>query len=81
MLHIDCEYYPCHTKLEDCTFCYCPIYPCEIKFLGRWINKKTKVWDCSLCNVFHTKRFMNDLRKFMEGTIGKRCRGGKCTNQ
>lgn len=26
-----CQYFPCHeeSKLEDCTYCFCPFYPCK----------------------------------------------------
>ncbi|MDO5851530.1 MAG: precorrin-3B C(17)-methyltransferase, partial [Methanobacteriaceae archaeon] len=24
----DCEYFPCHTYHQNCTFCFCPFYPC-----------------------------------------------------
>nr|WP_269850484.1 cysteine-rich small domain-containing protein [Methanosarcina horonobensis] len=24
-----CEYYPCHFEGQNCTFCFCPFYPCE----------------------------------------------------
>ena len=23
-----CQYYPCHFHNQDCTFCFCPFYPC-----------------------------------------------------
>ncbi|MDP6613031.1 MAG: cysteine-rich small domain-containing protein, partial [Candidatus Hydrothermarchaeota archaeon] len=23
-----CEYYPCHFQGQDCTWCFCPFYPC-----------------------------------------------------
>ena len=52
MIKYKCKYYPCHEDLEDCTYCYCPIYPCKIEELGgKWIKKKT--WDCSDCNIIH----------------------------
>jgi len=24
-----CQHYPCHSLLEDCTWCFCPFYPCN----------------------------------------------------
>lgn len=43
LLGIDkgCKYYSSchHAFLEDCTFCYCPFYPCGDKFTGgKWIK-------------------------------------------
>ena len=49
----DCEYYnKCHKDLEDCTFCYCPFYPCGDAELGKLIDGD--IWDCSDCTVIHT---------------------------
>jgi Zn-finger protein len=57
MIKKDCPYYPCHEKLEDCTFCYCPIYPCKNEMLGKWlISKKKKIWDCSDCTIVHKRK-------------------------
>lgn len=54
MIREKCPYYPCHKGLEDCTYCYCPIYPCKHKEFGEWIGKENgKVWDCSKCLIFH----------------------------
>lgn len=54
-----CKYYPCHSQVEDCTFCYCPFYPCKNpQHGGRMIqSKKTgeSIWDCSLCTFSHKK--------------------------
>jgi threonine-phosphate decarboxylase len=25
----ECNYYPCHFESQDCTFCFCPFYPCQ----------------------------------------------------
>lgn len=59
MLHRDCPYFPCHKRLEDCTYCYCPFYPCKDEALGRWIqNKDGKIWDCSDCTIFHKKEMV-----------------------
>lgn len=32
--HLGCEHYPCHFEGQDCTFCFCPFYPCEDGRLG-----------------------------------------------
>jgi len=57
-----CGSYPCHKKLEDCTFCYCPFYPCNDDTLGKYIGKgKKKVWDCSECTWIHKKDTVDTL--------------------
>jgi Zn-finger protein len=47
-----CEYYPCHYAGQDCTWCFCPFYPCEDEQTGgRWVERKDGglVWGCSKC--------------------------------
>ncbi len=56
----NCDYFPCHDELEDCTFCYCPFYPCNEIDTGGFmkvssINKKT-IWACSSCEFIHKKK-------------------------
>jgi len=34
----------------DCSFCYCPLYPCGNTTLGTWYKG---IWDCSGCDVIH----------------------------
>lgn len=50
-----CEYYPCHYEGQDCSFCYCPFYPCADERLGLYVTNRRgkKVWDCSPCLMFH----------------------------
>jgi threonine-phosphate decarboxylase len=53
---IDCEYYPCHFEGQDCTFCFCPFYPCkEKKTGGEFVQRSTggTVWSCAGCNLMH----------------------------
>jgi histidinol-phosphate aminotransferase len=52
---VDCSYFPCHFQGQDCTFCYCPLYPCGDEKLGRLIvGKKGKnVWTCKDCGWIH----------------------------
>jgi precorrin-3B C17-methyltransferase len=48
-----CEYYPCHSHPQNCTFCYCPFYPCgDPSTGGSWIKEK-KVWSCEGCTWIH----------------------------
>jgi L-threonine-O-3-phosphate decarboxylase len=53
-----CEYYPCHFEGQNCTFCFCPFYPCENeKTGGKWIQSSRggKVWSCVDCHLVHEK--------------------------
>ncbi len=52
----ECKYYPCHFEGQDCSFCFCPFYPCFIYELGM-LKKTTKgyVWSCKECNWIHEK--------------------------
>ncbi|MDP3106071.1 MAG: threonine-phosphate decarboxylase CobD [Candidatus Methanoperedens sp.] len=53
---VDCEYYPCHFEGQDCTFCFCPFYPCEdTRTGGKFIQKSTggTVWSCIGCRLIH----------------------------
>jgi precorrin-3B C17-methyltransferase len=61
-----CKYYPCHFDGQDCTFCFCPFYPCGDDSKGRWIIKKDtneKVWDCSPCRWVHEEEFVGKIIK------------------
>jgi Zn-finger protein len=61
-----CSSYPCHEGLEDCTFCYCPLYPCGNEIYGgKYLTiyqgtEKYKIWDCSGCNWVHKKNFVDE---------------------
>ena len=53
-----CEYYPCHFEGQNCTFCFCPFYPCENERTGgKWIESSRggKVWSCVDCHLVHKK--------------------------
>lgn len=51
--NMECEYYPCHFNGQNCTFCYCPFYPCgDGATGGRWIKDKG-VWSCEGCFWIH----------------------------
>ncbi len=51
-----CEYYPCHFTGQDCTFCFCPFYPCQDENTGgKLIESSTggQVWSCEHCTLLH----------------------------
>lgn len=53
---IDCEYYPCHFEGQDCTFCFCPFYPCRDERTGGELIKRAaggEVWSCATCHIIH----------------------------
>ena len=63
-----CKYYPCHNKdkLQDCTFCYCPFYPCMKKKRGVLLSNG--IWDCSKCTWIHSKSRVDKIfRKIRNG--------------
>ena len=69
-----CKYFPCHTHLEDCTFCYCPFYPCKDRELGQraYSQKQRKyVWSCMNCSWIHRRktveRIFSLIRRNREG--------------
>lgn len=67
-----CKFYPCHDKLEDCTFCYCPFYSCGNTKRGKLITNAEgrEIWDCSKCEWIHKKsvvdKIFNEVRKLTD---------------
>jgi len=61
-----CTYYPCHdkNKLEDCTFCYCPKYPCGHLNLGKMLDNG--IWDCSGCTWIHEKQRVDNIFEYLK---------------
>lgn len=52
----NCEFYPCHHfQDQDCTHCFCPLYPCNDLELGRFVKTKRgkRVWTCIDCRLVH----------------------------
>jgi adenosylcobinamide hydrolase len=66
-----CEYYPCHFEGQDCTHCYCPLYPCEDPELGEWIKSSRghPVWTCKDCTLMHGKKAVEYLARHPEATV------------
>jgi len=63
-----CKYFPCHKDMDDCRFCYCPLYPClKNKRGGKFIQDKqgNNIWDCSDCNIIHQKKIAERLESFL----------------
>ncbi|HOO54921.1 MAG TPA: glycerophosphodiester phosphodiesterase family protein [Methanothrix sp.] len=51
----ECQYYPCHFEGQDCTHCFCPLYPCKDPELGKFIKTKRgkRLWSCVDCTLVH----------------------------
>ncbi len=52
----NCEYYPCHHfQGQECTHCFCPLYPCRDTDLGMFVRTKRgkRVWTCIDCRLVH----------------------------
>jgi Zn-finger protein len=71
-----CKFFPCHKGINpedfDCTFCYCPIYPCGIKETGgKWItgNSGDAIWDCTGCNIIHRKDVVKKIKSKIRDII------------
>lgn len=57
-----CSYNPCHFKGQNCTFCYCPFYPCEDSRFGRTVQGKNgAVWSCEECLFIHRDPLVKDV--------------------
>ncbi|MBN2109580.1 MAG: aminotransferase class I/II-fold pyridoxal phosphate-dependent enzyme [Methanosarcinaceae archaeon] len=59
-----CSYYPCHFQGQDCTFCFCPFYPCENeKTGGFWMESATggRVWSCENCTLVHQPKIAKKI--------------------
>ena len=57
--HTRCEYFPCHTGIEEsdfnCLFCYCPLYALGEACGGSFSYTDHGVKDCSSCTFPHEK--------------------------
>jgi len=67
--NLECEYYPCHFMGQDCTFCYCPFYPCGDGSTGGYWIKDKGVWSCQECEWIHEKKTVKCLKKTLDNII------------
>ncbi|MCJ7443436.1 MAG: glycerophosphodiester phosphodiesterase [Methanotrichaceae archaeon] len=68
----NCEYYPCHHfQDQDCTHCFCPLYPCKDRKLGNFVKTKRgkRVWTCIDCQLVHKPKVAEHLTLNPEATI------------
>jgi Zn-finger protein len=67
----NCEYYPCHHfEGQDCTHCFCPLYPCKDEELGRFVRTKRgkRFWSCIDCKLVHLPNVARYLSLHPEST-------------
>lgn len=54
-----CDYYPCHHLDQDCTWCFCPFYPCgDDQTGGKMVTSERTghdVWSCIDCTWVHNE--------------------------
>jgi precorrin-3B C17-methyltransferase len=61
-----CKFFPCHKELEDCVFCFCPLFPCKDESKGSYIKiGKKRIWDCSECDWIHKKETVDRIFKLI----------------
>ncbi len=67
--NLECEYYPCHFMGQDCTFCYCPFYPCGDGSTGGYWIKDKGVWSCQECEWIHEEDTIKCVKKGLDAII------------
>lgn len=70
----NCEYYPCHHfEGQECTHCFCPLYPCRDPDLGRFVRTKRgkRVWTCIDCRLVHEPRVAKYLADHPQATTAE----------
>ena len=64
----ECAHHPCHHPEQNCTFCFCPLYPCLDPELGEYvISRRTggRVWSCQGCLWIHRDDVSRSLFEIM----------------
>ena len=73
--NLSCPYHPSHYKGQNCSFCYCPFYPCNDPDLGRLLPSKrtgNEILDCSQCLFCHSNKVVEySFKRFQELGITK----------
>ena len=52
MKNEQCQYYPCHSVIQDCDFCFCPLY-LYANCGGNYTVLNSNIKDCSKCLLPH----------------------------
>ncbi|MEX2719995.1 MAG: cobyric acid synthase [Candidatus Wukongarchaeota archaeon] len=79
-IRVDCPYYlkygsTCHFEGQDCTFCFCPFYPCMDPYTGGMMVKGRRSrkwrWSCKECRWVHepevVERILKEVREVEGG--------------
>lgn len=64
----ECAHYPCHHPGQNCTFCFCPLYPCLDRELGEYVRSRRtggQVWSCQGCLWVHRDDVTGSLFRMM----------------
>lgn len=64
----ECAHYPCHHTGQNCTFCFCPLYPCLDPELGEYVTSRRtggRVWSCQGCLWMHRDDVSGSLFRLM----------------
>jgi len=69
----NCPYYPCHHYADqECSFCYCPLYPCMDEDLGHMIETPNgDLWSCMDCLLVHEPMIARHLLANPEAGISE----------
>lgn len=61
--NLSCPYHPCHFRGQNCSFCYCPFYPCNDGRLGYSVrgHRGDDVWSCEDCLFIHRDFLVKDV--------------------
>lgn|GEM_PF-2295174 len=69
-MSVTCQYYPCHHEGQDCTWCFCPFYPCLNFELGGNYTESRKngrlIWNCSECTWVHDPAIAERILKLLK---------------
>ncbi len=66
----ECPYYPCHFDGQDCSLCFCPLYPCLDPRLGEFVTAKSgkEVWSCENCYWTHRSDVASEVARRVPAT-------------
>jgi len=71
----DCKYYPCHFDGQDCTWCFCPFYPCQDGITGGGLTigviSGKLVWGCGRCQWIHRHDVASFILKNIQNIMKK----------
>jgi len=70
----DCQYFPCHEKLDkekfNCLFCYCPLFMLGDKCGGNF-KMSYGVKDCTDCHLPHLPNYYDNIIEKLNNYISE----------